>query len=415
MGQDAGSAILLGADSPIGLTIVRELGLHGVEVHAIGSRADAIGLRSRYARQAYVRTGSKADWAALIRGIGKKTGARHILAVGESDIAFLNEHFRDDPMMVPLVPTAEKMAIVLDKARCYRIAGRLGIETPVVWELGGGDLDAQLSQVRLPVVLKWANPHEVVDLLSRNGLPCHKFEYFYDLPALRTALQRYRSVGVMPLVQSYCPGHGLGQMIFLHGGRPLLTFQHRRLHEWPPEGGVSTLCESLSPDQHREQMAKSVALLTEIGWQGAAMVEYRYDPAHNRFVLMEINGRFWGSQPLAFHAGAHFGWLTYAVLGQGTVPETALPKARVRCRYLIPDIKRLLRILFQPSKIQDRSLRFDRMGEIGNLLRYFLGRSQLAHPETSYVWWSEDRGPFFADLRHAARRALRSLIPGRGR
>src|SRR5262249_28099013 len=141
-------------------------------------------------------------------------------------------------------------------------------------------------------------------------------------------------------------------------GEPLLTFQHRRLHEWPPEGGSSTLCESLPHHQHRKQMDLSIALLREIGWEGAAMVEYRYDPAHDRFVLMEINGRFWGSQPLAFHAGAQFGWLTYSVLGRRVVPDISPPKVGVLCRYLIPDIKRLLRIVFQPGKIQDRSLRF---------------------------------------------------------
>jgi len=29
---------------------------------------------------------------------------------------------------------------------------------------------------------------------------------------------------------------------------------------------------------------------------------------------MEINGRFWGSLPLAYYSGAEFGWLTYSVL-----------------------------------------------------------------------------------------------------
>ena len=37
--------------------------------------------------------------------------------------------------------------------------------------------------------------------------------------------------------------------------------------------------------------------------------------------LMEINGRFWGSLPLAYHAGTRFAWLTYAALGLGERPE----------------------------------------------------------------------------------------------
>src|SRR5262245_3498227 len=116
MGQGVGSAIVLGADTPIGLTLIRELGLRGVEVYAIGFRADSIGLRSRYVKEGFVRSNSKPEWIALIRAIGQRTGVRHILAVSETDIAFLNAHFRNDPLMLPLVPEPEKMAVVLDKA-----------------------------------------------------------------------------------------------------------------------------------------------------------------------------------------------------------------------------------------------------------------------------------------------------------
>ena len=105
--------------------------------------------------------------------------------------------------------------------------------------------------------------------------------------------------------------------------------------------------------------------------------------------------------PLAFHAGAQFGWLTYTVLGQGIVPDFASPRAGVRCRYLIPDIKRLLRILLQPGRIQDHSLKFDRIAEVSNVCRYFLGNG-----ETSYVWWRRDPGPFCADMGHAALRLM---------
>ena len=36
------------------------------------------------------------------------------------------------------------------------------------------------------------------------------------------------------------------------------------------------------------------------------MVEYRHDPLSGQYWLMEVNGRFWGSLPLATAAGADF-------------------------------------------------------------------------------------------------------------
>jgi hypothetical protein len=37
------------------------------------------------------------------------------------------------------------------------------------------------------------------------------------------------------------------------------------------------------------------------------MVEFRYSPAQHDFVLIEVNGKFWGSLELALSAGINFG------------------------------------------------------------------------------------------------------------
>ena len=80
-----------------------------------------------------------------------------------------------------------------------------------------------------------------------------------------------------------------------------------------------------APDAHAALMERSEALLRAIGWEGPAMVEYRYDEATGAAVLMEINGRLWGSLPLAGHAGAEFALGTYYALGLGRAPPAAAP------------------------------------------------------------------------------------------
>lgn len=131
-------------------------------------------------------------------------------------------------------------------------------------------------------------------------------------------------------------------MFHTKDGALTLLFQHRRVHEWPPEGGISTICATVPLDQHGDQRAKSEALLASIGWQGPAMVEYRLDERTGTYWLMEINGRFWGSLPLAHHAGAEFAWETYA---QAVGIETAQREIKERhARYTIPETRRLFRI-----------------------------------------------------------------------
>ncbi len=222
-------------------------------------------------------------------------------------------------------------------------------------------------------------------------------------------LAPYDSIGAYPLIQEFCPGYGLGHMIFMHDGRPILQFQHQRVREWPPEGGVSSLCRSIGADANRELFDKSVALLREIGWRGAAMVEYRFDPDTGRAVFMEVNGRFWGSIPLAYHAGAWFGWHTFSVLGLGREPVARRPYAvGLGCRYVMPDLHRLFRIMVHPELIENRALRYGRWPTLARFVADYL-RPGMRY----YVFSWRDPMPCLADLGFAVAKVARGLVPAR--
>ena len=204
-----------------------------------------------------------------------------------------------------------------------------------------------------------------------------------------------------PLIQEYCAGYGLGQFILMKDGQAHYTFQHQRLHEWPPEGGFSSMCASLPREQHAALMDKSIALLRELAWDGIAMVEYRHDPATGESALMEINGRFWGSLPLACHAGAAFPTLCYRLLGQGEPVQNTPYRSGMRCRYMVPETKRLVRILFGQQHIADKTLRFKRLPELAGYLLDFV-RPGARY----YVFDLADPKPFFSDLGHMLRKAI---------
>ena len=90
-------------------------------------------------------------------------------------------------------------------------------------------------------------------------------------------------------------------------GRLVAEFSHRRLREKPPAGGASVLSESLPVDPRLREFA--LRMLGPIGWHGVAMMEYKQDRRTGDFVLMEVNGRFWGSLELAVAAGVDFPFL----------------------------------------------------------------------------------------------------------
>lgn len=399
----ADKVLIYGVNTPIGLAMTRELHQHGVEVHGIGGSSRAVGLYSRALHRGYVFRGPPEARLDFVRNIAREHGIPFLMTVAESDIQFFNAHRDALPELTCLFPDRERMDRVLNKDHCYRVARAQGIEVPESHALEDlGALEALLPALTYPVILKWANPHAVAAGLRDLGLPLEKLEYSYDAADLRRRLERYRPLGRYPLLQSFCPGHGLGQMVFMHRGEPLLTFQHRRLHEWPPEGGFSTLCESLPAAAHGELLERSVALLRALDWEGPAMVEYRYDPDTGRAALMEINGRFWGSLPLAWHAGAPFVWYSYAVLGKGQIPGPRPYRAGLRCVYMIPELKRLAVILFAPDRIRNKALRFSRARETLALL------GGLLDPRRRYYLFTlSDPLPALRDGGHALAKGLR--------
>ena len=106
------------------------------------------------------------------------------------------------------------------------------------------------------------------------------------------------------VLQEYFSGEGVGVEVIAKPGEVQYAFQHRRLHEVPLTGGGSSLrvVRRWRPTCWKPPRK----LLRAIGWHGVAMVEFKHNPDTGAFRLIEINGRFWGSLPLAVAAGADF-------------------------------------------------------------------------------------------------------------
>jgi hypothetical protein len=104
------------------------------------------------------------------------------------------------------------------------------------------------------------------------------------------------------LLQEYVRGTGFGVEMLTYEGRPLAAFQHKRLREVPVTGGASSLRESVPLDP--ELYAYATRLLAALHWTGLAMVEFKV--GNDGPKLMEINGRVWGSLPLAVQSGVNF-------------------------------------------------------------------------------------------------------------
>jgi predicted ATP-grasp superfamily ATP-dependent carboligase len=148
------------------------------------------------------------------------------------------------------------------------------------------------------------------------------------------------------LLQEYCPGEGHGVELLACEGQPLAAFQHRRLHEVPITGGASSLRQSVALDPTLYEYSRR--LVAALKWTGLIMVEFKVGPGGPQ--LMEINGRIWGSLPLAVFSGMDFpARLAHLLLDGPPSPLPAGPdtayRVGVKARNLEKDIVWLLAVL----------------------------------------------------------------------
>lgn len=395
--------IVLGMETQIGLGIVRELGRVGVPVIGIAHEQNAIGLASRYLlRGLVVNPPRSPELIAAIRALGEEYGSCCLLTVSEANLAWLAQHRHAFGNVHPVVPAQEKLALVLDKQQTLQAARDVGIDVPETVELISMMQAQEMAKnFAFPAVLKWKDPNAVAKKLNAHGLDLLKAEYVYTQDEFVAMAERYQPLGEWPMVQAYCPGQGLGQFFYMHEGKAIRRFQHLRIAEWPPEGGFSSVCDSVPLERHQALQEKSIALLRHIGWEGVAMVEYRWDPVTDHAVLMEINGRYWGSYPLAVHCRADFALLSYYLESGLGLPTLPALQTAIRCRMMSTEIKRLVRIFLHPELIVDRTFKVRKWDEAVRFVSDFF-RPRVRY----YVWDKSDPKPYLIDVMNLFRKLL---------
>ena len=219
---------------------------------------------------------------------------------------------------------------VLDKRITLDAAERCGIPAPRSHSIEcREDINRIAPDFPLPAIIKPA------DKARDNRLRLRRLDERGDLERFLHAHARPEEPW---LLQEHVAGHGLGIEVLMHNGEPIVSFQHRRLKEYPVTGGVAARCVAETVDPVLEQQA--VDLLTALEWEGVAMVEYRRDPASGRTVLMEVNGRYWGSVALPLQCGVALPWYEWQI-AHGIDPEPAAYRPGRRMRWLAGDLQRL--------------------------------------------------------------------------
>lgn len=309
--------------------------------------AKGVGKDSRYCLKVVPVSSAHTEIIETILAMASQYRASHLVATNEDFIVLLNEHrSRLESSLQLLFPPREIFELALHKDQTIRIAEASGIPVPRTVVIRGIDDLPKCKDLRFPLVLKPAHG-DIRSALKFRALYIHSYQQ------LQYEVTKVQAVGEYPLIQEYWNGSGIGVEVLMSHDVPVMLFQHKRLHEYPITGGASVYCESMP--LHSRLAGYSIELLRAMRWDGVAMVEFKFDENTGEAALIEVNGRFWGSLPLALHAGADFPYALYAT-SLGRAASKFAFKRTVRCRTLAGDTKWLLATLRQEKSSKLRAV-----------------------------------------------------------
>jgi predicted ATP-grasp superfamily ATP-dependent carboligase len=341
------SVLVTDGEQRAALATVRSLGRAGYRVCVCSPRRRSVAGASRYAGFETRTPDPLADPGGFVESVAELVRRLRIdvvLPITEASLrALLPERDRLG-VCIPF-PGPEAFAAVSDKGRVLAVAKTLGMPVPrsVRLDTWGDAWRARLRDLRYPVVLK--PTRSVYDEDGRRFAAGAR--HASDERRLRELLAAFPPAAYPVLVQERVEGPGLGVFVLLWNGEAVAVFGHRRLRERPPGGGVSVWCESVPVPGPLADA--SLRLLRALDWNGVAMVEYKTDSRTGTPVLLEINGRFWGSLELAIAAGVDFPRLLLAAALGEPVPPVREYRVGLRARWWWGEVDHVLARLRTPA------------------------------------------------------------------
>ncbi len=332
-------ALILDGGVKSALACVRSLGQRGARVTVGAEQSTGMALWSRYAKETFVYRSPLTDPEGFLEdvlAVAQKAGDQPILfSMSDATMLLISRNrARFDGIAQLVLPSSESLEIAADKEKTRSLAESLKIPTP-----------PPAAPAVFPVVVK---PRHSVVWKEGVGVGGTAAFGFSDAQVRDMVLDVTQKTGEEPLQQTFIRGSEFGFEALCHGGEVLAYAGHRRMRSLSPTGGAAVVKTTVLLDAGMQTHAET--LLKALRWEGVAMVEFKQDAQLGTPYLLEINPRFWGSLPLAIHAGVDFPFL-YVLLAEGKFDHIrALTERgyehRVTSRHWLGDVRHLGRVLF---------------------------------------------------------------------
>ena len=385
-------ALVLDGHLKHSLATTRALGRLGTRVTTASENSLGLTRWSRYSSTHLVCPSAKTDQAAFIAWL---------LAWGSQQIEPATLYAFSDASFLPIarnreqlsqyfilkLPSENNVEVAFDKARTYALAREL--EIPTIPEPGVDEV------TDWPVVVK---PQHSVAWHQGRGVS-GTAEFVFTEAELKGLVNTIRTeTNETPVIQTFIRGNEHAVLLVANEGEVLQTFVHKRIRSLSPRGGASVVKETSRDEELNARMIEvATQLMQALTWTGPAMVEFKVNERNGEALLMEINGRWFGSLPLAELAGARLVERNERLMREQGQPTVVVPRY-IRTQHWLGDCMHLLRVWFAKDPV--RSLLYPSRLRAGIQFDY----STLF--DRGDIWSWQDPLPFFGEFVSTIQRKL---------
>jgi len=335
--------LILDGNQRSALAATRSLGKRGHKLYIVDSTSRSLAGSSKYCSQ-YIQlpdvNTEQVNFVKKLRHTISKYKIEVMLPMTDvSTATVLSQTIPFKNVSIP-APSFEAYSLASDKSSLFKLAVELGIPMPkTIFIENTRDIEVLIDTLTYPIVLKPSQSR----ILENNKWISTTVTYADSKNNLLDQVQEHSWLRSYPfMIQEHIKGEGQGVFAFYDTGKPVAFFAHKRLREKPPTGGVSVLRESIPVASNMKEISEK--LLENIGWHGAAMVEFIVNDDGTPY-LIEINGRFWGSLQLSIDAGIDFPNLAFLLATGKPLPDHPHYKSNIRSRWLLGDLDHLYLVL----------------------------------------------------------------------
>ncbi|HYE25411.1 MAG TPA: hypothetical protein VEG32_09455 [Clostridia bacterium] len=303
-------AVVLGLDCMTGLQTARILAGHGVPVIGLASDARHPCFRTNVCAERAVCDVDHPSLIGTLRSLGRRWHTPRVLFPCTDMSVWLVSRHRDElagKFVIDLPPHAT-VDMLMDKVQFTRFAQANGIPIPPSFLLRSRrDCEQAAAALDYPCMLKPA--------LRTAEWEAHA-EKVYRPGSAQELLAIYDRVAPysdMLIAQQWIAGRDCQlyscNAYFDAASRPLVTFVARKLRQWPPEAGVSSLGEEVRDDR---VLAETLRLFAAARFRGLAYVEMkRHESTGDYFVIEPNIGRPTGRSAIAEAGGVELLYTKY--------------------------------------------------------------------------------------------------------